>query len=228
MQVDPIGTKDDLNLYAYVANDAVNRSDPSGMDCTGSRITNPNGNCASTGGTNTGSSGAIQGTAASRNLASLEAAAIQIQQRVRKNTITTLEAGAQLADAAATIYGGQNGATDDTTGFMDAIGRIGAGLKTEQLIPERDVSLRVSLGTDSGFATRFQDNSAQVEHFFGSMLASYRGGLLGLIYMQHREQPTATADLALNRVAFLAAHELSIGYISIHDVGNFMRSHLAQ
>jgi RHS repeat-associated protein len=30
LQTDPIGVKDDLNLYAYVYNDAVNRADPSG------------------------------------------------------------------------------------------------------------------------------------------------------------------------------------------------------
>ena len=30
LQTDPIGTKDDLNLYAYVYNDSIDRTDPSG------------------------------------------------------------------------------------------------------------------------------------------------------------------------------------------------------
>jgi RHS repeat-associated protein len=35
LQTDPIGSKDDLDLYAYVADDPINHSDPTGLKCSG-------------------------------------------------------------------------------------------------------------------------------------------------------------------------------------------------
>lgn len=65
LSVDPVtfGMTNDpgyFNRYAYTQNNPINFIDPNGM-CTGSRLTNGDGTCASTGGSTTGITGLAQG-----------------------------------------------------------------------------------------------------------------------------------------------------------------------
>ena len=106
-QAIPIGYGDGINWYAYVGNDPVNNSDPTGLICTGSLVENGNGTCAGTGGFTTGLDGAAQGT----QIARVQAAAAArgriggvpaISPMGRANTSEKKRAGLQVSASSQT------------------------------------------------------------------------------------------------------------------------------
>jgi RHS repeat-associated protein len=91
LQTDPIGTKDDLNLYAYVGDDPIDRVDPSGT-CTGSRIENTDGTCTGGGGDTTQSN--VDQHKINRERKAQFAAALLTLTRTRNALAATEVAGA--------------------------------------------------------------------------------------------------------------------------------------
>jgi|GEM_PF-4013186 len=63
---------------------------------------------------------------------------------------------------------------------------------------------RLSFG-DSGFKPQFQDGGTQVRHFVGDFIAGANLGILGLLFMNDREEPNTNgrnnADIRLNGVS---------------------------
>ena len=87
LQTDPVGYGPNLDWYIYADADPVNKDDPTG-NCTGSRIEDKAGNCASTGGSSTAIGGALQG-ALKRLVATSQQAAATVTTAVQKHPVAT-------------------------------------------------------------------------------------------------------------------------------------------
>ena len=99
LETDPAWYVDSMNLYAYVQNDPINMTDPTGM-CTGSRLTNSDGTCAQNGGWTTDLAGDGEGMERSRALRNLGALILPDEShREQKRLGTAIYEAVQLAEA---------------------------------------------------------------------------------------------------------------------------------
>jgi RHS repeat-associated protein len=107
LQTDPIGHKDQINLYEYVGDDPVDEDDPTG-DCTGSNIQQSDGQCMG--------GGFVQGAGSCTG-------ACTVVQQAAKGAATGAVAGAAIGGAA----GGIGGATACSPTGPGALGCAAAG-----------------------------------------------------------------------------------------------------
>jgi RHS repeat-associated protein len=94
--------------------------------------------------------------------------------------------------------------------FLDELARTFTSANNSSVSEMRDNSggpispPRLSFG-DSGFKPEFRDGSNQVRHFVGGFIAGANLGILGLLFMNDREEPNTNgennADIRLNGVS---------------------------
>ena len=148
LSADPVGFAHGgptyFNRYAYVGNDPINATDPTGM-CTGSRITNDDGTCASTGGFTTGTSGIVQG--------------MQIDQAVGEAFVQASgESDVSTSDtrAAGRVFRASYNGSDRQFGFRSRLGVRAAAAGALVRLTARDGNewgtATYSLGRDYGYA----------------------------------------------------------------------------
>jgi RHS repeat-associated protein len=216
-----------FNRYAYVHNDPVNFVDPSGLvpctfDAAGNWCIGDGGRPIDTGpysrwadyfepGELTPSTPGFTGGGGGGGAGGGAAGGLGAGLSDPQNTTPPTDCQRFVASVA-----GIASSNSDSDSFMDEMARTFTAANdssinemrrsANQVVPPGRQNFGPANGPNGGFKAQFRDNSNQVRHFVGGLIAGYRLGYgPALLFMNGREEPNTNgvnnADIALNGVS---------------------------